>query len=824
MEKETLKADLHVHSRHSNEPDQWLLRAAGCGESYSDPLRIYRTARERGMDMVTITDHNSLAGSLAIAHLENTFVSEEITAFFPEDKCKIHVLAYDLTEKHHEDITRARENVYDLVEYLHGENIVHALAHPLYSVNEMLTPDHFEKLLALFKIFEINGTRDSYQNNTLRSILESLTPEKMDELSNRHGIALRGKAPWKKGFTAGSDDHSGFNIAGTHTIFECEDRMGRKDFTPGDLLSWLWERKGIVSAKASSPQTLAHNIYSIGCQFYKDRTGGLGDNPGGLFSSFMKRVLIPGSLSPMKEKGQAPSDADRSDADRSDADRSEMAKEDRDAFVQASEQLIGSDDSFKKLLADPNVEPSVKTEAWGRFLENGSEQMLKDELEGAFERIAEADIFGMFQHLGRLASVYTLLVPYFTAFSVFTRDRKLCRDCFCHLQVGTGSQKHEPVRVAHFTDTLFDINGVAGTIRKQREMAEKFNLPWAAVTCGERQTSSHLAVFEPVAEYPLPAYSQLKLFMPPLLKMLKYCYEENFTMIHSATPGPVGLAALAISKILKLPIVGTYHTALPQYASDLTGDHELENAMWKFVLWYYNQMDIVYAPSKATGRELTDRGLKPEKIRFYQRGIDIERFTPSKRNGFFKRKFDFDEPRLKLIYVGRVSREKNLPWLVDIFKNVCAQRDDLTLVVVGDGPYLDEMKQELAGFPALFTGVLRGDDLAEAFASSDIFVFPSTTDTFGNVVLEAQASGLPVVLTDQGGPKENLVAGKTGFVVPADQPERFAQILLNLVNNPPLIRKMGDEARTYMQNRGFEGAFLKQWNNYSRIARSLSNN
>ena len=292
MERQTLKVDLHVHSKHSNEPSQWLLRAAGCGESYSEPLRIYETARERGMDLVTVTDHNSLAGSLEIAHLENTFVSEEITAFFPEDNCKIHVLAYDITEKQHEDVFRARHNVYDLVEYLWSENIVHALAHPLYSVNGMLTPAHFEKLLILFRLFEINGTRDGYQNRTLRSILESLTPEKATGLSEKHGLPLRGDAPWKKGFSAGSDDHSGFNIAGTHTIIE--NAAGKKDF-----LSRLWGLQGTVSAKASSPQTLAHNIYSIGCQFYKDRAGGLGDDSC-MFSSFVERALVPGKLPGLK--------------------------------------------------------------------------------------------------------------------------------------------------------------------------------------------------------------------------------------------------------------------------------------------------------------------------------------------------------------------------------------------------------------------------------------------------------------------------------------------------------------------------------------------
>ena len=131
---------------------------------------------------------------------------------------------------------------------------------------------------------------------------------------------------------------------------------------------------------------------------------------------------------------------------------------------------------------------------------------------------------------------------------------------------------------------------------------------------------------------------------------------------------------------------------------------------------------------------------------------DRHRTIPSlEGNGFYKR-FKVIGKELKLLYVGRVSKEKNLPRLVEVFKKLAALRTGIRLVVVGEGPYLEEMKQALEGFAATFTGFLDGDDLPQAYASSDIFLFPSTTDTFGNVVLEAEASGIPVVVTDEGPP------------------------------------------------------------------------
>jgi len=108
MKGTLLKADLHVHSKYSRRPSAWVLRKIGCSESYTEPKNLYALERDRGMDLVTITDHNTLAGSLEIAHLENTFLREEITTYFPEDRCKFHILAYDITEKQHEDISVLR--------------------------------------------------------------------------------------------------------------------------------------------------------------------------------------------------------------------------------------------------------------------------------------------------------------------------------------------------------------------------------------------------------------------------------------------------------------------------------------------------------------------------------------------------------------------------------------------------------------------------------------------------------------------------------------------------------------------------------------------
>ena len=204
------KADLHVHSKYSNRPSEWFLRRIGAPESFMEPRAVYDACREAGMDYVTISDHNCIGGALEIADLPGTFISCEVTTYFPEDGCKIHCLVSGITEKWFKDIQELRLNIYDLQRYLQEQDIIHTIAHPLYRINDRLTIDHFEKLILLFKRFEaINGSRCDRAEQLVRVILDNLTPEMIDEMANKHGIEPVGKEPWQKFLTGGSDDHGG---------------------------------------------------------------------------------------------------------------------------------------------------------------------------------------------------------------------------------------------------------------------------------------------------------------------------------------------------------------------------------------------------------------------------------------------------------------------------------------------------------------------------------------------------------------------------------------------------------------------------------------
>ncbi len=795
-----MKIDIHVHSKFSTRPSQWFLQKLGCPESFTQPARLYDIARKRGMHMVTISDHNTIAGALEIAHLPGTFISEEITTYFPEDGCKAHVLALDIDEAIHQDIQKIRENIYDLVPYLRSRAITHVIAHPMFGVNDKLTPWHFERMLLLFSNFEVNGTRDAYQNDILRAILANLTRADIERLADKHGLEPWGPTPWIKSVTGGSDDHSSIGIASMHTHVP-----GAKNLN--QFLAGIGSGLSRPAGRPSSPKAMAHNLYAIAYQFYSSKFKLDRYVQKDVFLTFVDRFLsgdtgrktgmvfrLQSLWTGMKLRGRKPASDSLPDLMRHEA-----------------EALIHADPELYSLAKGTTECPRPLEQEWFRFVTRASNRVLTGFADRLLSQLSGANVFDIFNCLGSAGALYTMLAPYFVAYTVFTKDRALCREAQAALR---GVPAEKPVKVGHFTDTFHDVNGVALTLKMQVNMAVKFGKELMVLTCGESGQPEMPGVrqFKPIGSWELTEYPGQTFHYPPFLQMLEYVYEQGFTHLHSATPGPIGLAALGISRILKLPIYGTYHTAFPQYAKVLTGDDAMEELMWKYMIWYYNQMDKVFVPSKATGDELIAKGIAPEKITLFTRGVDIERFTPEKRNGSLRR-WGL-ERGTTLLYVGRISREKNLHLLADAFLDLRREHPDTNLVIAGDGPYAAEMRERLDGKGAVFTGYLQGDDLAGLYASCDVFVFPSTTDTFGNVVLEAQASGLPVIVTPLGGPQENVEHDVTGLVVAEVDRAALVGAMAELVRDEPRRRRMSRAARSAMERRSFANAFIKTWELY----------
>jgi glycosyltransferase involved in cell wall biosynthesis len=228
----------------------------------------------------------------------------------------------------------------------------------------------------------------------------------------------------------------------------------------------------------------------------------------------------------------------------------------------------------------------------------------------------------------------------------------------------------------------------------------------------------------------------------------------------------MGLLGLLAARLLRLRTVGIYHTDIPRYVGTLTKDEGFERMAWNAMQWFYGRCDRVLVPSTAYRELLCEHGLERDRISVLRRGLGPG-FGAGNRDPSFWRRYG-GRRCFTFLYVGRSSSEENIRlllegWVLTRANSKAARQSQLA--IVGDGPELASLRRRYARHQVVFTGYLRGQDLKTAYASADLFVFPSLTDTFGNVVLEARASGLPCIVSDVGGPKELVRHERTGLVI-----------------------------------------------------------
>ncbi len=794
------KCDLHIHSRYSARSEEWLFRRLDFPDSYSDPRELHRQLLERGMDFITITDHDTIEGCLQIVHLPQSFISEQITTYFPQDPCKIHILAWGISEAQHEEIIAVRDNVYELQKYLAATQIAHAVAHPLYSINGQLAASHLERLILLFKHFEaVNGLRDALLSELAQNLFGSLTREKIDKLADRHNLVPTHPEPWQKTFTGGSDDHGGKFIASACTETPSADSAEK-------FLAHV--RAGNCSAQGNggTPLALSHGFYNTVSCFIQDRFHEkLGPSAivlEQMFSRFMEG-RDPTELT-LTEKGRIFAQGVLS------GKIFELVKP---ANVSMWKELSGyfqRPEVKAKLAEELNgvSEPERRTFLMANLV---AEQLAFRLFKKFVLQISSGNMVESMQALTAIAPILIILTPYIYGFHSQAPSRKWLRKIFQELTGEIPSALQNRKR-AWFTDTLEDVNGVATTIRKMAAAGAAAGKELIVVTSRSELNIDNIPIknFRPIGEFELPEYELQKLSFPPILQMLDYIQREKFSEIIISTPGPIGLTALLAAKMLNLQTSGIYHTDFPQYVRILTEDSFLESAAWHYMHWFYGQLDTVFVSSEQYRQSWINRGFDPEKLKIFPRGLDTELFNPARRDPAFWEKYGAaTNGEVRLLYVGRISREKDLDVLASAYRRLREEGLSVQLFVVGHGPYSQALSETLPD--AVFTGYLAGLELATAYASADVFAFPSTTDTFGNVIIEAQASGVPVVVSDSGGPKE-LVNDKTnGLVTKSHDVEDFTRAIRALIVDPALRERMGDCARQSVIDLSWPNAFRKFW-------------
>jgi glycosyltransferase involved in cell wall biosynthesis len=770
------RADLHVHSKYSDRPSEWFLRRIGAPECFSEPEDIYRLCRARGMDFVTISDHNRLDGSLAIAHLPGAFLSSELTTYFPEDGCKVHCLVFGVTEDEFRDLQVARKNIYELREYMREHQILHSISHPLFRVNDILAVEHVEKLILMFDTFErINGTRHPRAGALADAVLGSLTPELIEEMSNRHNLAPVGEKAWVKRFTGGSDDHSGVYAASAYTD------------TPEARTVWQFLdnlRQGTHEAggTAGTSLRLAHSLYHIAYSYYRSRFMGAGSGSS-VIGQALKKLLDGEEIGGKERHGPIRRLATRMMWRRQMRQLSPIEA----VVVEEFRKLRDASEPVESAAEGPDVR-SFRSAC--RICHTLSYTFLRQFL----SQVSEGRLMESLQSLTSLGVVGMGMAPYLTAFGLQHKDERFLQQVAARFH-GGGRLRKRSNKMAWFTDTFDEINGVSHTIRKIGSIARERGQAVAVVTCLETPPNEHGVVnFQPLGMFAMPEYEEQRLAFPPFLEILDYLERGDFHEVAISTPGPMGLVGLLGARLLGLDAIGIYHTDWPRYVRCLTQDEAIEQLTWRYMHWFYGQMKTIYVPSEFYRKQLEENGFDAAKLKVLSRGVDVSLFTPERRDPGFWERYGLNGGN-KVLYVGRVSREKNLSFLMHSF-DALRQRDPAAnLIVVGDGPDLESLRQQVGrNGGVVFTGPLTGVDLARAYASADIFVFPSVTDTFGNAVLEAQASGLPAIVSTEGGPAEIVRRNDSGLVVEMSSPDVLTGAMARLLEDKQTRRAMSERA------------------------------
>ncbi len=760
MGSSTTRVDMHCHSTASEVSKLGVQRALGLPECATPPQEVYELAKRRGMDFVTITDHDTIDGVMEIADRPDVFVSEELTAHFRGEPQAVHVLCYGITPDDHEWLQANNSDVELCAMYMYDREIACALAHPYYAVGAPLTARHRRRLAELFEIWETrNGARAKELNRPAAMYVATL---------DGTGIG-------------GSDDHAGVDIGRTWTEAPAAS-------TPEEFLAHM--RAGSVSAKGKqgSAAKWAHAAIALAA-----RSLGHDEHDGDPSKPDPRRVMT--MIQRLLREGDAREGATGADLAPADARcllRAWLAAveldhlDERGLIAYMQEDDFSHSDLYRKAcrLHERKLREAVEAAVRATGTPAEDEQAPG----GADERGLGAAAEGLFESC-------IAAIPYAPATAFLGKEQaKLARY--------TASAEDEVPRIAILADGIGSTHGVSRTIEEIRGRGVPgFEVE---VVATDPDVDRRLSA---VVELEVPHYPGLTIGVPSLAAAAQTLAEGDFDALHVCSPGPVGVTGALLARALGLPLIGSYHTELTAYAKLRSQSQGLADAMAMAVATFYNACDLVLSPSQASDEGLASIGMRAEKIVRWDRGVDTARFDPSLRTRG-------EDGRVDVLYAGRITHEKGAELLVESFLKARARDPRLHLVLAGGGPEQERVRERV-GANATFLGWLEGAELARAYASADVFVFPSSTDTFGQVILEAQASGLPVLAVAAGGPL-TLIQDRVSGLLRAADPTQLAHGLVELAASPLLRERLAKAGLKAARERTWARALERLAGGYRR--------
>ncbi len=732
---QTSRVDLHCHSTASVFSKLGVQTSLGLPESATPPEDVLELAMRRGMDFVTLTDHDTIAGALEIADDPRVFLSEELTVAFKGEPQHVHVLCWGITPDDHEWLQFHNADVEACAEYLHEHEIATALAHPFYAVEAPLTPRHRRRLAQLFPVWETrNGSRAKELNAPAAIYIET------------HGGTGVG----------GSDDHAGVDIGRTFTETP-------RCATPREFLAHVRAGRASARGEQGSAAKWAHAAMGLASRALGAGTAGAKPNPQAVLK-MIERVMLEGDA----RSGTAHNDLGPDDA------RTLLA-----AWLEATDLQPGQAE-FLAYLQDDDFSHA---DLFRRARRAHERKLVRAVEEVVTQTRSAAPDYG--RAAGGLFDACVAAIPYVPAAAFLGKEKgKLVR---------MGDPTTERLRVALVADGVGGMHGVTHTLDEIRDRGVPgFDVEIVGTDPNvDRRLSA-------VAEVDIPFYAGLRVGVPSLPAIVETLAEGRYDLVHLCSPGPSGVAAAVIARMMDVPILGSYHTELAAYAGLRSSDPKLELYARLAIAAFYGQCRHVLTPSPQSDAVLRQMGIAAERIGRWDRGVDLERFDPAKREeGLFG-------PGFNVLYAGRLTREKGADLLAASFLKARERDPRLHLVLAGGGPEEAQLRSAL-GEHATFLGWLEGEELARAYASADGFLFASRTDTFGQVLLEAQASGLPVVAVAEGGPLSLIEDGVTGLL---REPwaGALAEAVCDLAAQPLLRERLARSALSAVRERTWDRA------------------
>jgi glycosyltransferase involved in cell wall biosynthesis/predicted metal-dependent phosphoesterase TrpH len=750
LDTTTTRVDMHCHSTASQVSKLGVQRALGLPECATPPEEVYALAKQRNMDFVTITDHDTINGVLQIADRPDVFVSEELTAHFRGEPQAVHVLCYGITPEDHSWLQAHSGDVEMCAAYLYEREIACALAHPYYNVGAPLTARHRRRLAELFSVWEVrNGARSRELNQPAATYV-----------ATRDCIGI-----------GGSDDHAGVDIGRTFTVAPAA-------ATPAEFLAHL--RAGSVSAhgKQGSAAKWAHAAIALAAR-------SLGSVEGQEEFARPDPHTVLNMMQRLLREGDA----------RHGATGADLSPADARCLLRAWLSAVELDHLDERGLIDLMQADDFSHSTLFRRACRLHERKLRAAVDVAVRAATgEAEVLraaeGLFESC-------IAAIPYAPAVAFLANERAKLD--------GRAGDDGETPRVAILADGIGSMHGVTRTIEEIRQRG----VPGFEIEVVGTDPEVDLRL-PAVAEIDVPYYPGLSIGVPSLPVAVQLLADGDFDAIHVCSPGPAGIAGVLVSRALGLPLIGSYHTELTAYADLRSGQRHVADAMGLGVSAFYNACDIVLSPSLASDDALAAIGMGAQKILRWDRGVDTSRFDPALHDENL-----LGQETINVLYSGRITREKGADLLADTFLLALERNPRLQLVLAGGGPE-EEGLQERLGEHATFLGWLSGTELARVYASADVFLFASATDTFGQVILEAQASGLPVLAVAEGGPLSLIEDGVTGLLRRADAPT-LADALVELASSPLLLERLSRAALASVRQHTWERALSRLGEGYRRV-------